>query len=516
MTVARMTLIAGLMASPILAEGRVALIVASTAAGAPEKTVRGDALDLSESLFGMGFTVTRLENPTAAQIDAALAGMPKTGPALFYFAGPAVVEDGKNILLSGTDRVPLDAAVQMMTATGRAQSLVILDTCHGVGSGLVAPDDAANLFVTLPNAPEVDCVADVPSLAVQLLEKVAAPGVPLADLFPATQPIAEIDGQPAVLSPGLWVRSSLTAPFILREATPTTQLSAADYRMLENLPEDERANLLALWQAAGIAIDIDRPQGGAVSVITDQTVVSPVQPLVQTASIIAPVAAVISPIVSGNEVQGEQLAILAAAPVRSTTVRPVPGAGGLPRPSVILGEAATLAALETPAPDQPPAQTLDYTDITARSAAKAADPAEYDRLILAGSYDPPPDQLPVAVQTELKRMGCYRGGIDGQWGPGSRRALQLYFDTLQAATTTQEPTIEVFHQLLQKDDVACPVPVAAAPAPAAATTTRNTTRATTQAAPTTRRQPAAAAPAPAAPATTGRRIRTNSGTGAFR
>ena len=507
MTVARWTLIAGLMAQPVLAEGRVALIVASTAAGVPAKVVRDDALDLSESLFGMGFTVTRLENPTAAQVDAAIAGMPKTGPALFYFAGPATVEDGKNILLSGTDRVPLDPAVQRMIGTGRAQTLVMLDTCHGAGAGLVAPQEGANFFVTLPNAPGVDCVVDAPSLAAQLLEKVAAPGVPLAELFPATETPAAIDGQPAVLGPGLWVRSSLTTPFILREATPATQLSAADYRMLEKLPEDERANLLALWQSAGIAVDIDRPAGDTVSIVQDQTIVSPVQPLVQTASIIAPVAAVISPIVAGSEVQGEQLAILTAAPARTNTARPVPGAGGLPQPSVILGEAATLASLDTsaPTPALPPAQLLDYTDVTARAAVKTADPAEYDRLILAGSYDPPPEQLAIAVQTELKRMGCYRGGIDGQWGPGSRRAVQLYFDTLKATTTTQEPTVEVFHALLQKDEVACPAPVAA-PAPAA-TTTRNTTRNTTQAAPTTRR-PAAEAPAAPAPApqASGRKI----------
>jgi hypothetical protein len=517
MTVARMTLFAGLLAAPALADGRVALIVASTAGGVPEKTVRGDALDLSESLFGMGFTVTRLENPTAVQLDAALAGMPKTGPALFYFAGPAVVEDGKNILLSGADRIPLDGAVQRMTATGRAQTMVVLDTCHGAGPGLALPDDAANLFMALPNAPGVDCMADTPTLAVQLLEKVEAPGVPLTDLFPATEAPTAIDGQPAVLGPGLWVRSNLTTPFILREATPATQLSAADYRMLEKLPEEERANLLALWQAAGIAVDIDRPSGGTVAVVSDQTVISPLQPVVQTASIIAPVTAVVSPILAGSEVQGEELAILAATPVRSTTARPVPGAGGLPKPSVILGDAATLVSLETPAPDiTPPAQLLDYTDIAARSAIKSSDPAEYDRLILAGTYDPPPDQLPVAVQTELKRMGCYRGALDGQWGPGSRRSLQLYFDTLKAATATQEPTIEVFHQLLQKDDVACPVPVAA-PAPAA-TSTRTNRATTTQAAPTTRRQPAAAAPAPAAPApTTGRKIKGGGlGTGVVR
>jgi hypothetical protein len=516
MTVASWTLSVGfaaLFAIPALAEGRVALIVAATGEGAGAKAVRADAQDLSESLFGMGFTVTRLENPTAAQVGTVAAGLPRDGTALFYFAGPAVDEAGAAVLLLGAEKLPLDATIASLQARRTGQTLVLLDTCHGAGAAMAEPAVVDNLFVAMPNAPGVACVPDAPGLTVQFLEKVAAPGVPLTEAMPAT-PVPAAGQLPAV--PGLWVRSSLTTPFTFRVVQSGTQLSAADYRMLERLPAAEREKLLALWQAAGIAVDIDRPAGGVVTaVVQDQVIVaSPVQPV--TASIITPVANVISPIVAGAEVQGAQLAILTAAPAR-TGARPVPGAGGLPQPSVILGEAPTLVALDVaPPPVTPPAQVLDYTDVTARAAAKAADPAAFDQLVLTGAYDPPAQQLPVAVQTELKRMGCYRGGVDGQWGPGSRRALQLYFDTLQVATTTQEPTIEVFHQLLQKDQVACPAPVATA-APAA-TTTRNTTRTTTQAAaPATPRKPAAAAPAaPAAPATTGRRIRQNTGTGAFR
>jgi hypothetical protein len=515
MTVARWTLFAGFVAClglPALAETRVALIIAATGDAATAKNVRRDALDVSESLFGMGFTVTRLENPSAAQIGTVAAGLPRNGTVLFYFAGSAAVEAGKTVLLSGAEKVPLDVTIAGLQVGRAAQTLVLLDTCHGDGVGLMAPDAAPNLFVAMPNAPGVACMADAPAFAEQFLEKVAAPGVPLDKAMPAT-PVLAVGQPPADVEPGLWVRSSLTTPFTFRVAQSGTQLSAVDYRMLDRLPDAEREKLLALWQAAGIAVDIDRPAGGAVTaVVQDQVIVaSPVQPV--TASILAPVTNVISPILAGSEVQGAQLAILTAAPAR-TGPRPVPGAGGLPQPSVILGEAPTLVALDVPAPTTPPVQVLDYTDITARAAAKTADPAAYDQLVLTGAYDPPPDQLPIATQTELKRMGCYRGGVDGQWGPGSRRALQLYFDTLKVATTTQEPTIEVFHQLLQKDDVACSAPVANATP--AATTTRNTARTTTQAAPVTRQRPAAQAVAPAAPAPTGRRIKPNTGTGAFR
>lgn len=507
MIVARKALLALFVAyaAPVAADNRAAIIVSSESGAAPTDAMRNDALALSESLFGMDFAVTRLENPGAGQLTAAIAALPADAAALFFFSGVAVVEGDETLLLTGPDRVPLDATVAALQATGRDQTLVFLDTCRAGAVPLPTPDDALDLFVAMPTAPATDCPPDAPGLATVMLERLLAPGVPLTEQFPATV-IAE--DAPV---PGLWVRSTLAQPFVFRAASSDTQLTAADYAMLERLSPEDRERMLTLWASAGIRVDIGRPQpGGLTARVTGQVVVtSPVQPVVvQTGSVISPITAVISPILTGAEVQGEALVILAAAPVAPANPRPVPGAGGLPQPSVVLGATATLASLAAPAPDQ----LLDYTDFAARQALKAADAAEYDRLILAGAYDPPPEQLAIAVQTELARMNCYTRGIDGSWGNGSRRALQLYFDTLQVAATTQEPTAEVFRQLLQRDDVACPDVVAPAPAPAAQTTQRATTRqqaAPAQAAP-------APAPAPAPADTGGRRIRQTNGTGAFR
>jgi len=47
--------------------------------------------------------------------------------------------------------------------------------------------------------------------------------------------------------------------------------------------------------------------------------------------------------------------------------------------------------------------------------------------------------LIVDVQQELKRIGCYQGHIDGDWGPGSRRAMQAFIRKINASLPVEEP-----------------------------------------------------------------------------
>lgn len=491
---------------PALAQDRVAIVVSSDAGAVPTESMRKDAFALSETLFGMGFTVARMENPEAAALTQALSKLPKDATALLFFSGVARPEAAETLLVTGATPLSLTAVTTALQPAGRAGTMIFLDTCRAGAEVLPPPPPEPGVFLAMPTAPGTVCPADAPSMAQEMLTRITTPGVPLTEQFPVSE---------ATAGPGLWVQSAISAPFTFRAATSSTVLTAADYQMLDRLSPEDREKMLALWAEAGIVVDVAgaRPvqpvAGGGAGVIT----AAPVSPvIVQNAGVISPIQTVVSPIVSGAEVQGEALAELVAAPAtRRNNSRPVPGAGSLPQPSIILGIDETLASLAVPdAPETPPVQQLDYTDIDARKALKASDAAGYAELIKTGAYDPPPEQLAFAVQTELARMNCYTRGIDGDWGNGSRRALQLYFDTLEVAATTQEPTVEVFRQLLTNDEVACPDVVAPTPAPAAATP-----RATTQR--TQRTQQAAPAPAPApAPAESGRRIRTNNGTGAFR
>lgn len=47
--------------------------------------------------------------------------------------------------------------------------------------------------------------------------------------------------------------------------------------------------------------------------------------------------------------------------------------------------------------------------------------------------------LIVDVQQELKRVGCYQGYIDGDWGPGSKRAMQAFIRKINASLPIDEP-----------------------------------------------------------------------------
>lgn len=106
---------------------------------------------------------------------------------------------------------------------------------------------------------------------------------------------------------------------------------------------------------------------------------------------------------------------------------------------------------------------------------------------LTAGNQPVPEDLPRAVQTELKRIGCYAGGVDGDWGNGSRRAMERFYTAKKLEKGEVEPTEVVWRSLLTEAEGTCK------PEPAAAkkTTTKKST--TTKSTTTTKK---AAEPAP--------------------
>lgn len=93
-------------------------------------------------------------------------------------------------------------------------------------------------------------------------------------------------------------------------------------------------------------------------------------------------------------------------------------------------------------------------------------------------------ELAIALQEELARVGCYRMRVDGQWGPGSRRALNSYLERSGQRSDTQEPSAGLLIMVRGSEGEICPAPVARAPS-------------ATQPARTA--QPSRPAPQPAAP-----------------
>lgn len=132
---------------------------------------------------------------------------------------------------------------------------------------------------------------------------------------------------------------------------------------------------------------------------------------------------------------------------------------GGPEPSIVIGDMAVLVATGEPGPLGIPFQT--------REAIRARDPAMFERLLTRGAFDPAEAQAVAAIQTELKRMGCYPGTVDGSWGKGSNDALQRYASAAKTEVRSTEPGVILFRAVARGADVKCaaPTPVAVRPNP---------------------------------------------------
>ncbi|TIT41119.1 MAG: caspase family protein, partial [Mesorhizobium sp.] len=64
-----------------------------------------------------------------------------------------------------------------------------------------------------------------------------------------------------------------------------------------------------------------------------------------------------------------------------------------------------------------------------------------------------------SIQTELRRLGCYRATVDGNWGKGSVRALTSYYRNTRRIASTTEPTVELLSDLFLQSGRVCKDPV---------------------------------------------------------
>lgn len=150
----------------------------------------------------------------------------------------------------------------------------------------------------------------------------------------------------------------------------------------------------------------------------------------------------------------------------------------------------------------PPAQRLKPLSAAARGALRlspvptaAAPRLQGKEQVLNAANQPLPEDLPRAVQQELQRIGCYSGGIDGDWGNGSRRAMERYYKAKTLDKGEVEPTDVVWRNLAAEPAAVCkPEPVAATKPSTKKPTTK---KPTTKKSGTTAKKPAEPAKKPA-------------------
>ncbi|WP_037970291.1 hypothetical protein [Sulfitobacter noctilucae] len=440
-----------LVAAPVVAQDWQAVVIGQSGPTAPRAF--GDAFHAAEAFRKGGIDVVQvLRDRPFAEVQAALGALEPKDPAVIYLTGP-LTPDGAGVRLDG-GTLQFQALMTQLAGAGLTQAALLIESCPG-DQPLVVPEahPSVQMLRAASVAPSGVCPTDGARLTDQLRNKVTQ-----------DTPLAE------VLS-DVWVSTDLARDLVLRAPAPVV---------------------------------------APVVRLSDTPVVSltPVAPPTATTATIAPVSFQSSVPASVGEV-------VIFSPTPQSQQAAVPRAAGLPEPSIIVGliEDATLASF-SPAetPGEVTSTEISYENLEARRALRAQDAALFRTLVGSGAFDPPEQLLPVALQTELARMGCYRAGIDGQWGGGSRSSVTRYFSEIEGEdAVTLDPTVSLFRQIVLQDDVVCPAPVAAA----RTTTTRRTTAATprrTTRQTTTRR----AAPAPARKPAPKRTISTGTSLGVFR
>lgn len=68
-------------------------------------------------------------------------------------------------------------------------------------------------------------------------------------------------------------------------------------------------------------------------------------------------------------------------------------------------------------------------------------------------------ELARSVQTELRRLGCYRQTVDGDWGKGSIRALTDYYKNTKQTVASTDPTVALLSDLFLRSGRVCKQPV---------------------------------------------------------
>ena len=152
-----------------------------------------------------------------------------------------------------------------------------------------------------------------------------------------------------------------------------------------------------------------------------------------------------------------------------------PPSGESAAPSIAL-----LPTLRQIVPDRhlaPLAATVDGVQLAAVAPTTRLAPAAPDFTTLPGTeVMDDGTRVPIlsgvdlakAIQKELNRVGCYQGGADGNFGPGSQNALANYLKAKTLPADQTDPTLAVYIQLLAETDTVCKAsaPVPKPPKPA--------------------------------------------------
>lgn len=270
-----------LLASPLYAQDRVALIIGnSTYEAIPAlKNPQNDANAVGDALTNLGFDVTLLTDATSDQfwlkLDDFVKKAENAETTLFYYSGHAFQLEGANYLVPVNAQLKsrqaifdetwsLDGIIKRLQARNR-QTLIFLDACRDSplpqnmtanGGGLARLNTGIGTFVafaTEPGAVTFDGQGENSPFTTALLNHIETPSISISDMMIRVRNEVE---ERTLRRQTPWDQSSLRSQFYFQpeyENAPT--LTAADYEMLAQLDPKGRERFLALLAESGIAVD---------------------------------------------------------------------------------------------------------------------------------------------------------------------------------------------------------------------------------------------------------------------
>ena len=486
------------VAAPALAE-RLALVVGNANYDvAPDlANPTNDAAAIADALTRLDFKVTLLTNAGGKslweELDRFIVQAETADSAVFFYSGHAFQMSGVNYLVPVTAKLAsresakeeswsLDGIIARLQSRSR-QTLIFLDACRNDplpasvrGSG-AATDGLARVqtgvgtfvaFSTAPGAVTIDGISGAHNspFTAALLKHIETQGISISDMMIEVRN----DVENATLRKQVpWDQSSLSEQFYFVPPVEVSkqELSEADYELLAELSPEDRTKVLALLAESGF----------------------------DESSLAIADAAIALAEANLEEVAGETTFLSAAAddigPAAVVALDPIIDGDAMPEfdsveSDVVLGQISdedisqiATAEEESTAPIRLAALDWDTRDISIndvtitrmRLSGRLIKPdTEANRALLA-AIDPrlaeeeailtvAPEDLARAVQTQLKRVGCYQMAVDGSWGKGSRTALTSYFLAKKTVPETLEPTDSLFTRLSDEPKVVCAARVA--------------------------------------------------------
>lgn len=476
------------------AERRVAFVVGNSGyQHVPElKNPFNDARGMAAKLEGLDFEVVEgldLDLPgLRGKIKEFVSKLENADVALFFYAGHGLQVNGVNYLLPTDaqlhsqldldfEAVPVDLVLSAMERASKT-NLVFLDACRNnplaenlarsmgtrstaVGRGLAKTSSGIGTlisFATQPGNVALDGKGTNSPFTTALLKHLGTPGQDITrDLVAVRRDVLQAtDGRQVP-----WENSSLTGEIILkREAPPEPAVvekplplqqdpqvvelafwdtikskeNAAYFETyLKRYPEGQFTDLarLRIEELNSNKAESERRQSqarNAVEIAYWQSI--------QNASQVALFESYLAAYPEGNYAQLARLKI--------ELLKQEQTARRAEADKVADIKSKTAAQENRIRPDE-------TTEVQVAALPVETPPEEPEEKALSA------EQLTRGVQTELKRLGCSIGRVDGVWGRRSKAALQQVEKNTALELASLEPNPDVLDQLKELKDRACPL-----------------------------------------------------------